>query len=162
MSFRPHTQRVIAWLCLVIVTIVALVPAAGAVVCLGHDGHVGFGVGGFGVADKTETCPCEHAHEFLQGESAESEAVSDSHPLCVDLAIDAPDVVKELGFSWTAPKAPCDVPDDDGLSTSTSDWGFADGAGRHCVATGVCWARAESVPRSRQQLEHMRVVVLLI
>ncbi len=81
----PHLpSRIATWLCLVAVTLLALLPTGGLVLCLADGGHLGFG--GVETAATQVACPCEQAQEEEAGTETPAE-----HPPCDDLLLDAPD-----------------------------------------------------------------------
>ena len=81
MVTHTHTQRATAWLCLAVAVLIALMPAAGVMVCLGHNGHVGIGV-----PTKTSSCPCEHHSATEDEPSADLAENEDRHPPCSAIA----------------------------------------------------------------------------
>jgi len=157
---RPKTQLATTWLCLVVAMLIALLPSAGLVVCLGHDGHVGIGS-----TTEVGACPCEHSssqHEEQDDLGDPRLPVNtDQHPLCDDVALEAPKVFgdgkhskkllkgADLLDDWT-PAPLCLAPDRYSFDATRSN------SKRGRVAPGAVG------PLLRQQLEHKRVVVLLI
>jgi hypothetical protein len=158
---RPKTQIATTWLSLVLAVLIALLPSAGMVMCVGHDGHIGLGA-----TSEADACPCEH--DTAQLEEPDALCISpvpgntDEHPPCGDVALEAPEVFRDakhgkklLGSS--------DLPDDEPTSgplfCAPHDLAFdanRDESNRGGAALGT------APPLLRQQLEHKRVVVLLI
>lgn len=164
MSSRPHTQRATTWLSLVVAVLVALVPAGGMAVCLGHDGHLGFGVGvaSAGASDGGTQCPCQHDSTHSTTVPSTPSAVVDAeHPPCDDLLLDSSEVVRESSSSSPLAKAAADLGGDDLPPPTLQGW-----------VPDFLWPDSDSVQRAswsdaarrrpRQQLELHRSVVLLI
>lgn len=151
---RTHTQRATAWLCLAVALLIALMPAAGVMVCLGHDGHVGFGA-----TTETGSCPCEHDSATEDEPSADLAKNEDRHPPCSDIALDPPEVFKDAELAQKLPK-PADTPPDD-HSPAIAVWALDGGGADQTGATSPPWV-ASAAARPREQLEHRRTIVLLI
>lgn len=110
MSSPIQSRRATLWLCLVLALCIAVLPASGLMLCLGHDGHLGVGTG----AAQTTGCPCAHddsatdtqtgpllafaqpAHDPDPGNTQEPS--DDRHP-CDDLDLDAPEAVRSAGLT---------------------------------------------------------------
>lgn len=151
---RTHTQRATAWLGLAVALLIALMPAAGVMVCLGHDGHVGFGA-----TTETGSCPCEHDSATEDEPSADLAKNEDRHPPCSDIALDPPEVVKDAELAQKLPK-PADTPPGD-HSPAIAVWALDGGGADQAGATSPPWV-ASAAARPREQLEHRRTIVLLI
>ena len=151
---RTHTQRATAWLCLAVALLIALMPAAGVMVCLGHDGHVGFGT-----ATETGSCPCEHDAATEADPLADLAKNEDRHPPCSDIALDPPETFKEAEFAHKLPKPADTSPDDQ--SPAIADWVLDGGGIDQTGPTSPPWV-ASAAARPRAQLEHRRTIVLLI
>ena len=153
-SSRTPTQRATTWLCLAVAVLVALMPTAGVMVCLGHDGHVGIGA----VAE-IGSCPCEHHAVGEDEPSADRVENEERHPPCRDVALDPPDVVKGAEL---APKLAnsTDTPPDD-HSPAVAAWVVDNDWAETARAAAPPWATAEAA-RPSKQLEQRRTIVLLI
>ena len=151
---RSPKQRATTWLCLAVAMLITLMPSAGVMVCLGHDGHLGIGT----VAE-TGTCPCEHDSVGQDEPSAALVENEERHPPCRDVALDPPDVVKGTEF---APKLAnsTDTPSDD-HSPAIAAWLVDNGWAEIARAAAPPWATAEAA-RLSKQLEQRRTIVLLI
>lgn len=101
------TQRATTWLCLAVALLVALMPVPGAMVCLGQDGHVGFGA-----ATVAGSCPCEHDSATEADPVAALVKNDDRHPPCYDIALDLPGVLEVPRFAQKPSKL-ADTPPDD-------------------------------------------------
>jgi hypothetical protein len=90
-----RTQSRMTWITLVACILVALMPASGFVLCLGHDGHVGLGpVQASRAGDaQTKTCPCVADLSEHPGEEQDD----DDHPPCRDLEFDESPLVFSHG-----------------------------------------------------------------
>ena len=156
---RTEAQRATTWLCLVVAVLIGLLPTSGMVVCLGHDGHVGFGVGAVSI-DDGDDCPCDHHAEVELGGSPETEGV-DQHPPCDDLVFESAEITREGGPSFSLAKAIADL-GGDALPPF-----FLNGWTPEFARPDATCAKAQSFAdvarrRPRQQLELRRTVVLLI
>ena len=155
MVTHTHTQRATAWLCLAVAVLIALMPAAGVMVCLGHNGHVGIGV-----PTKTSSCPCEH-HSATEDEPSADLAKNESrHPPCSDIALDPPEGFSDAGLAKKLPK-PAHTPPDDDCSPPVAFWAPDHGGMVQAGPTQPSWV-SSAAPRPREHLEHKRSVVLLI
>lgn len=156
---RTETQRATTWLSLVVAVLIGLLPTGGMVVCLGHDGHVGFGVGAVSI-DDGDDCPCDHHAEVGSGGTPEIEDV-DQHPPCDDLVFESAEITREGGPSFSLAKATADL-GGDALPPF-----FLNGWTPEFARPDATYAKAQSFAdvarrRPRQQLELRRTVVLLI
>lgn len=151
---RTRTRRATTWLCLAVALLVALMPVAGVMVCLGQDGHVGFGA-----ATDAGSCPCTDA-SGVGAEPATALANNEArHPPCYDIALDLPVVLEDAG-SAQKPAHPADtLPSEHRPAVAVGifgEWGL-DKRGRLHRPGG---APPDAPPSP--QLEHRRAVVLLI
>ena len=149
-----HPRRATAWLCLAVALLITLMPAAGVMVCLGHNGHVGFGA-----VIETGACPCEHDSAIEGERSADSSKNEDRHPPCSDIALDHPVALKDAECAQKLPK-PADVrPDDNSpaVASWTHDGSREDYGGVASPPRVACEAA-----RAQEQLAHQRSIVLLI
>ena len=153
MSSRTHTQRATAWLCLAVALLIALMPAAGVMVCLGHDGHIGLGA-----VTETASCPCDHHSGTDEERPADAPDNDERHPPCDDIALDPPEVFKDAGLAKKLPKSGDTPPDD--YSPASACWLLGPGEDRSGEASPP-WVASAAV-RPRDQLAHKRTVVLLI
>ena len=153
MTSRTHTQRATTWLCLAVAVLIALMPAAGVMVCLGHDGHVGFGA-----VTETADCPCDHHSAIDEEDPADSPDNDERHPPCDDIALDPPEVFKDAEFAKKLLTSRDTSPDDD--SPAIACWFLGPGETRYRDASPP-WIASAAV-RPREQLSHKRTVVLLI
>jgi hypothetical protein len=83
-----RTQSRMTWITLVACVLLALTPASGFVLCLGHASHVGFGtVESSHPADAlVKTCPClESASAKSSAAGSVEDRFDDDHPPCRDL-----------------------------------------------------------------------------
>jgi hypothetical protein len=164
MTMGSHTQRAAAWLSLLVAVFIALVPASGVTVCLGHDGHLGLGVGvaSVGTGDSVTPCPCQHdtAHS-MTAHSAPSQVVDAEHPPCDDLVLDCSEVVRESSSGSPLAAAMGDLDGHDLPPLPSTRWGRGGlWPDRDCVLV-ESWVDAAR-HRPSQQLELRRSVVLLI
>ena len=155
-------QRAMTWLCLVVAVLISLLPAGGMMVCLGHDGHLGFGLGVISTDGGESSCPCEHGAEVSTVTLAESLDETDiGHPPCDDLLLETPEVFKESGFAPSLAKAAADLGGDDLPPLLLSGWTLEDLWPEPVCSREASWAAVASrIPR--QLLELRRSVVLLI
>ena len=156
---RTHTQRATTWLCLAVAVLLSLLPAGGMIVCLGHDGHLGLGLGVASIDGGESSCPCEHG-DVLAGVTR-SEAIDVEHPPCDDVSLEAPEVFKDSGLAPSLAKAVADLGGDDLPPLGLPSWSLASLAPEALSSREASWAAATS-RRPRQQLELRRSVVLLI
>lgn len=154
---QASTQRATAWLCLAVSVLIALLPAGGVMVCLGQDGHVGFGS-----PTASAECPCGHgpAAEATRPEAnAQRRTDNGRHPPCDDFALDPPEILRDDGIAQRLPEHLVGASDDGDVAADL--WApDADWAGKSSAARRLWASTAAVLPR--QQLEHKRVVVLLI
>lgn len=130
-------------------------------VCLGHDGHLGIGLGVAVTDDGVAHCPCEHSTEVAAATLAESLDTDDGHPPCDDLVLETPEIFKESGFAPSLAKAAADLGGDDLPPLLQSSWALEDLWAEPVSSREASWAAAASrIPR--QLLELRRSVVLLI
>jgi len=139
--------------------LIALLPAGGVVMCLGHDGHVGIG---FGAVTTDHGCPCEHSPDVgVLASCLSFEEGEDEHPPCDDLVVETPQVFKDAGLAPSLAKAIAGLGGDDFLPVALLGWGPKIIWSDTTSASAECFADAASrVPR--QQLELRRTVVFLI
>jgi hypothetical protein len=129
-------------------------------VCMGHDGHLGLGNGLGGSA--ASACPCAHddSSEGLEFAVA-GDPNDDRHPPCDDLTLDPPEVVKDAEFGQRlaqvfGSQAPLEVP-----TAWLPAWQLGAAVSDGPDAALLHWPSAVR-GSARLQLEHQRVVVLLI
>lgn len=146
--------RATTWLCLAVAVLMALVPASGVTVCLGHDGHVGFGVGAAG-----NPCPCGH-EAALDNEEHPRALDAARHPPCDDVALDTPEFVSGTDHGPQIAK-PADDESGGGMPPLPC-WPPSCAAPAAPVQDLLAWWAESASHRPRQQIEHRRTVVLLI
>lgn len=74
------SQRLVAWLLLALIALMGITPPGGLAMCVGEDGHIDLGAGGFGVE---QVCLCD------SGGEAGDEHGQEEHPSCSDLELEA-------------------------------------------------------------------------
>lgn len=147
-------HRATTWLCLAVAVLMALVPAAGVTLCLGRDGHVGFGVG-----TASNPCPCEH-DTALEDEEQQPALDAARHPPCHDVSLDTHEFVSGTDHGPQLTRLADDEPGG-GLPPFPCwppNFAVPDAPGRDRLAW---WAESAS-HRPREQIAHRRTVVLLI
>jgi hypothetical protein len=186
MSSPTQSQRATTWLCLVLALCIAVLPATGLMLCLGHDGHVSLAAG----SSQAHGCPCDHREDepqVLTGTEltvttlevapvhgpGDALAQSDQEHPCEDLDLDAPEAVRSAGLSQDLPTL---------LGRGIADWTtrlhlqtlVPSALESHLIGSIVhSWdsslgkrARPDrsgsAVPLPLEQLAHRRSVVLLI
>lgn len=165
---RDQTQRATAWFCLAIALLIALTPAAGVMVCLGHGGHIGLGV-----TARADTCPCGHgavghdsgrwdseagAPESAAGQPAGLPAHEHEHPPCTDLALDPPETPRLEKLASDDPTPANASPAI--LFPPAAVWVCDKGTARKRPASASWPDSARCGPRGH--LEHRATVLLLI
>ena len=109
MSSPIQSQRATTWLCLVLALFIAVLPASGLMLCLGHDGHVSLAAGSSSQLLGSAACPCEHDEQEPQAVLSSRNAADvlaqadDDHAPCDDFDLDAPEAVRSSGFSQDLP-----------------------------------------------------------
>lgn len=132
------------------------------IVCLGHDGHLGLGLGVASIDGGESSCPCEHGDVLASTTLSEShEAIDLGHPSCDDVSLEAPEVFKDSGLTPSLAKAVADLGGDDLPPLDLPYWSLASLSPEAVDSREASWAAATS-RRPRQQLELRRSVVLLI
>jgi len=186
MSSPTQSQRATTWLCLVLALCIAVLPATGLMLCVGHDGHVSLAAG----SSQALGCPCDHQEnepKALAGtdlavtplEAApahrpgETLAQADEEHPCEDLDLDAPEAVRSAGLSQDVPTL---------LGRGIADWtarlhlqtlvpsaleshliGSTVDTSDSCLGKRARTDRSgTSVPLPLEQLAHRRSVLLLI
>jgi len=131
-------------------------------VCLGHDGHLGFGLGVVATDDGAAHCPCEHGNELAAATLTESlDAADFGHPPCDDVVLETPEVFNDFGSAPSLAKVSADLCGDDLPQLPLSSWALEDLWSEPVSSREASWAAAASrIPR--QLLELRRSVVLLI
>lgn len=122
-------------------------------VCVGQDGHVGFGP-----ATEAGSCPCVHESATDADRMAAPAKNEDGHPPCYDIALDLPVVLRDAGLVQKR-SSPAETPSDD-HPPATAVW-MIDGSWLEKHG----WHRSGATSpaaRPRQLLAHQRTVVLLI
>ncbi|MDP6424978.1 MAG: hypothetical protein QGG14_09555 [Planctomycetota bacterium] len=143
------------WLCVAAAVLVALLPAVGITVCMGHDGHVGVATT---TTTTTSPCACDHgAATAVERGSAQP----DDHPPCDDVALDPPLFYRGVDSNPAAsarsvapgsPPASAHVVDP--ISTANAIAIVRSARARLMASVGAL--------RPSPQLGHQRVIVLLI
>lgn len=161
-SSKTRAQRAMTWLCLVVAVLVSLLPAGGMTVCLGRDGHLGFGLGIVTTDGAESRCPCEHGAEVAEVTQTELLDATDlGHPPCDDLVLESPEVFKESGFAPSLAAAAVDLGGDDLPPLLPSSWALEGLWPEPVSSRDASWAAAAN-RMPRQLLELRRSVVLLI
>lgn len=105
---RTRSARLATWLCLVVAGVVSLLPPGGVTVCLGSDGHVGFGP-----AAEAGECPCarsDRAHGSTLWERGDRSEPSHGHGgPCSDVQLDPPEILADSGFARALAASGCDA-----------------------------------------------------
>jgi len=151
---RTRTQRATTWLSLAAALLIALMPAAGVMVCLGKGGHVVLGAVG-----ETGSCPCAQEASTDAEQPTNPVRTEGRHPPCADIALRLFGAIKDTGVAPKLAKS-ANIPPDDHPPAIANWWSDGSSPPRAELAS-----RPRMTPRPallRQQLENRRTVVLLI
>ena len=144
------------WITLAACILVAVFPASGFVLCMGHDGHFNLGaaVAQHGNDSGHASCPCATAPAAQPGDEHGEE-----HPLCRDLLVDESPLAFSQAGGWSL--------DLDGASAGHEPQALAPSLSglpwRHApvTAVGAPWEYPPGDP-PRQSVVEQSTVVLLI